>query len=58
MRLPICMLTYKMYLSKERAADRLKSRLNITDDFRTIDWTKEYPAPEFTIKQIQELLAA
>ncbi|HUY62684.1 MAG TPA: hypothetical protein VMV50_02755 [Candidatus Paceibacterota bacterium] len=31
--------------------------LNITDDFRTIDWPKEYPAPEFTIGQIKALLA-
>lgn len=30
--------------------------LALVDDFLTIDWLAEYPAPEFTLKQIQELI--
>ncbi len=33
----------------------INTLLALVDDFGTVDWVKEYPAPDFALKQIQEL---
>lgn len=31
--------------------------LTLADDFRTVDWVKEYPFPSIALKEIQSLLS-
>ena len=40
-----------------RACSVFCRMLALADDFRTIDWVKEYPYPEKSLREIRSLLA-